>query len=409
MAQKVKSKKIDQEAVKFVLKFGRALHQYGTPAHRLEEALVQMSERLGLEGQFFSTPTSIMAAFGEYGAQHSSLIRVEPGEVDLGKLVEVDDVAMKVVRGEISPWRGSEIIDAIERAKSRRQPLLHWLCFGVASAAGSTFFGGGLRELLVAAVIGLVIGIISLVSHESKTVARVFVPISSMVASFLAVQAAHHLSDVSVYIPMVAGLIWILPGLTLTTALTELGTRNLVSGASRLTLAMMIFLEMAFGVALGFHLSSLAVGGISSMIPLAFPWWAQWVALLFGSASFTILLRARLRDMGWIILMAFAAFGGARLGAQWLGVELGAFVGALLVGVGSNAYARLIDRPAAVLMVPGIIMLVPGSIGFRSMSYLLENDVVTGLETAFAMGLIGASLVAGLLLANLLVMPRKAL
>ena len=45
----------------FVLRLARALHSYGIPAHRLEEILERAAQKLGLEGQFFSTPTSIIA------------------------------------------------------------------------------------------------------------------------------------------------------------------------------------------------------------------------------------------------------------------------------------------------------------------------------------------------------------
>jgi len=50
--------------VAFVLRLGREMHAHGNPAHRLEETLGRVSNRLGLETQFFSTPTSIFAAFG---------------------------------------------------------------------------------------------------------------------------------------------------------------------------------------------------------------------------------------------------------------------------------------------------------------------------------------------------------
>ena len=83
------------------------------------------------------------------------------------------------------------------------------------------------------------------------------------------------------------------------------------------------------------------------------------------------------------------------------------FVGALTVGVASNLYAYALRRPASVTLVPGILLLVPGSIGFRSLSSLLDREVVTGVETAFTMVLIGAGLVAGLLLANVLVPERR--
>ena len=81
---------------------------------------------------------------------------------------------------------------------------------------------------------------------------------------------------------------------------------------------------------------------------------------------------------------------GSRAGAAAFGPELGAFVGALTVGVASNLYAYLLHRPASVTLVPGILLLVPGAIGFRSLSSLLDREVVTGVETAFTMVLIGA-------------------
>jgi uncharacterized membrane protein YjjP (DUF1212 family) len=69
----------------FVLKLGRGLHVYGYPAHRLEEALGQVCDRLGLAGQFFSMPTALFVSFGEGDEHRTFQIRVEPGGVDLGK------------------------------------------------------------------------------------------------------------------------------------------------------------------------------------------------------------------------------------------------------------------------------------------------------------------------------------
>jgi uncharacterized membrane protein YjjB (DUF3815 family) len=100
---------------------------------------------------------------------------------------------------------------------------------------------------------------------------------------------------------------------------------------------------------------------------------------------------------------------GTRLGARLLGPELGAFAGALLLGLASNAFARALDRPAAVPLVPGLILLVPGSIGLRSVFSLLENDIVSGVEAAFKMVLVSTALVAGLLFANIALPPRRAL
>ena len=85
------------------------------------------------------------------------------------------------------------------------------------------------------------------------------------------------------------------------------------------------------------------------------------------------------------------------------------FVGGLLVSALANLYARLRQRPGAVIREPGILLLVPGSVGFRSVSFLLERDTTLGMDTALLLLTLLVSLVAGLLFGELLVSPRRSL
>jgi uncharacterized membrane protein YjjB (DUF3815 family) len=55
------------------------------------------------------------------------------------------------------------------------------------------------------------------------------------------------------------------------------------------------------------------------------------------------------------------------------------------------------------------MLLVPGGLGFSSLSAMLDKNVVSGVETAFAALMVAVALVAGLLVANVLVPARKAL
>jgi uncharacterized membrane protein YjjB (DUF3815 family) len=56
-----------------------------------------------------------------------------------------------------------------------------------------------------------------------------------------------------------------------------------------------------------------------------------------------------------------------------------------------------------------MLLLVPGSVGFRSLHALLQHDVLSGIETGFAMALVAVSLVTGLFLANLVFPSRRLL
>ena len=72
-------------------------------------------------------------------------------------------------------------------------------------------------------------------------------------------------------------------------------------------------------------------------------------------------------------------------------------------------YAAILDRPAQIAMLPGLLILVPGSVGFRSIRSLMGAETVGGIEAAFQVIIIGVALVVGLLLANAIVRPRKIL
>jgi uncharacterized membrane protein YjjB (DUF3815 family) len=132
-----------------------------------------------------------------------------------------------------------------------------------------------------------------------------------------------------------------------------------------------------------------------------------WVSLLVAPLGLTVLLQAEPRDAPFIVASGLVAFSASRGGTALLGPELGACLGALGVGLASNAFARTWRRPASIPLVPGILMLVPGSIGFRSLAWLLDRETVPGVEAAFRMVLVAVSLATGLVLASVVLPERR--
>lgn len=397
----------DAAAREFVLKLGRGLHSYGYPAHRLEDALVSVSERLGLEAHLFSMPTALFASFGNDQGQQTFQIRVEPGSTDLEKLAQLDEVASAVAHGRMSPEAGSVRIEEIEAARPRYGPVTTTLAFAVASGAASRFFDSGVHELAVASVIGLLTGLLALAASKRRGIARVFEPTAAIVAAFVATAAARHFPPTSFYVATVAGLIVLVPGFPLTVALTELATRNLMSGTARLMGAAGTFLAIGFGVAFGTTVGERVFGATRAAATLPLPHWTLYAALPVASVGFTVLLKARPRDSPWIVVSGALGFFGARYGALLLNSGIGAFLGAMAVSAFGNLYSRASGRPSAVTTVPGLLLLVPGSVGFRSFSLMLQDQALVGLETAFSMMLVAISLAVGLLFGNVVVPPRR--
>ena len=398
------------DRIGFVLQLGRSLHASGYDAHRLEEAMELTSDKLGLRGQFFSTPTSIMASFGPQDDQRTFLIRVNPGDANLGKLARVDGVTRDVLEGRQSPSEGLVSLDAIESAPSPYGALLTTVAFGVSSGIVAQFLGGGRNEVIAGFVIGFVIGMLSLVIDRIPGFGRVFAPAAAVLASAIAAGLAASGLPLSVFTATLAGVIILIPGLTLTTAMTELSSQHLASGTARFMGAIVTLLGIAFGIALGGKLVALLVGTVPSAVMTPLPWWSVPFALVILPLAFMVLLRAEPRDAPWIMIACLLAFLGTRIGTRVLGAELGTFVGAFATALGSNWYARITNRPAPITLVPGLLLMVPGSVGIKSLDAFVDSqgasDVIGGVDSAFKMVLIAISLVAGVLMANV-VSPRR--
>jgi uncharacterized membrane protein YjjP (DUF1212 family) len=392
-----------------VVKLSQALHRYGIPTHRLESGMDLVLHKLGMSGQFFATPTGIFASFGPPEALRTSLIRVEPSESDLEKLACLDELVNQVIDGDVTVTQGLYRIEAIINQRDRYGPAMSIFCFALGSCMFARFLGGGWREMLVTGLIGALLGTLGNLMGRRENTLRVLEPVAGVLSGALAVFAAQWLHPLSIYIATLSGLIVMVPGLTVTIAIRELATRNLVAGTARLMGAVLGFFQLGFGVALGWQVVRLlpVATPFTAVEPL--PGWTVALALLIAPFTFAVLFRARPRDFFWIIPACWVSFGGARFGAYLLGPELGVFVGAALVGAASNIYARIVDRPSAITLVPGMMMLVPGSVGFGSLAKFLEKDILSGVGTAFSMLLVAVALVTGLLVANVLVPPRKVL
>ncbi|MEM7678516.1 MAG: threonine/serine exporter family protein, partial [Myxococcota bacterium] len=270
----------------------------------------------------------------------------------------------------------------------------------------SRFFGAGLSEIAAAAGAGFIAGSLALAIPRDPRAARLFeLTAAFSVTVWVAVLQAAGVA-VAPFVVILAGLIVLVPGLTLTVAVSELATKNLVSGSARLTFAGMSLLQIALGVAFGQQVGLHLFGPLVDHTPTALAPLTEVAALIATSLAISALFQAPLWLMPIIVAVTAVAILGARVGGWLLTPPLGASIGALFVAMLGNLYSRWTDRPAVVLIVPGMMLLVPGSLGFRSINSLMQQDLSMGLETAFNMGLIAVAIVAGLLVANVVLPPR---
>lgn len=364
---------------------------------------------LGLHGQFFVTPTAIFASFEHHGGSDTRMLRVGSSELDLGKLADLDGLVDELSKSAINIDQAGRRLDALLAEPARYGRLLTTISYALTCACASRFFGGGLREVAAATAIGLLIGLGEIGAGYSRRLSALFAPLAATLAALLATAAATYWPPASAYVITLGSLIIMVPGLTITVAMKELATRHLASGTARLAGAFVLFATMGFGVAFGTRIGSYLFGAPVFVDPIMLPQWTELASLVIAPVALAVEMQAERRFMPWIVAGCALAFAAARLGANYLGTELGVFAGATLLGLGSNIFARWKRRPSAIVLIPGMIMLVPGGMGFRGLSALLQGEVVSGVETLFLVTMVAIALVTGLLVANTLIPPRKAL
>ena len=396
---------VNGEAEALVAELAELLQVYGTPTHHLEDAVDRLAHRLGVEATVFATPTSLQIGFGKTANQRLHLRRVSAGELDLGRLVELDELVTMITD---DPSRVAEVrrrLAKLREAPPRYRRATIWAAYAVASGTAASLFGGTWREILISALLASSLGPLAEWLGRRPGSAGLLHPVASFGVSFIAFGLAAMGLGISGDIAVISGLIALVPGLTLTVALTELATGHVVSGTARLAGTGSVFVLMLLGVVMGHTAAERVFGVIPEIVANPYAWiWP--LALALAPLAFVVIFSARRREAGWIWLGGVGGVLVARTMGTFAGAELASFAGALFVGLLSNELDRRGRLPASVMRAPGLILLVPGSMGFRSLEALYRHEAVHGIEGIFTTALVGAALAGGLLVANLIRAPR---
>ncbi|NQZ81703.1 MAG: threonine/serine exporter family protein [Colwellia sp.] len=400
------------EKRRFIIKLGKALHKFGTPAYRLEAHLQNVAKFLEVQACFIITPTALTFVLSEDDEhqEYIHVVRVKPGELDLGSLARADELVDELSSKQRTLTEAIERLEEIANKPNPYGRLLTFFAFGASSGAFSMLMHTSWNDVIWSTLIGFVVCLFTFWAERSRRVTDMLEPVSALTAALLA--SAITLIDPSINVPLVilSSIIAFIPGLALTLGLAELAARNLISGTARIMDAVMTLFKLYFGAVLGVALAKLFWGEVAFIQPENTPLWTSWVAVTILSFSLVILFKARKKDAPWGIISGYVAFGASIWGSIYLGVALGAFVGAFALGLYSNLFSRLMNLPSSVVKILGLVVLVPGSKVYMGLNSAISGEVMLNATDVSSQAfLIFMSLVAGLIFSNVLLPSRKTL
>jgi len=384
----------------FLRDLAQALHVSGMPAHDLERHLNALGQRLGVRLECFAVLTMLtLNISADDGAQRVEMLRLRFYDYNMARLIALEKLI-----------RSLNAIASVDRCAAELKAIMSapplwtgwsFVAMGfLLSGSVAMLLGGGWTEMFCGGLIGMLFvgGYLAL-----SSVPRLG-PATPVILCAGAALCAHGLGVIfpqqSPFLTAVAGVVLILPGFTLTIAMSELATQNLLSGTGRLAGVFLLLFMMGAGLVIGEQIGQHLVPTHSTGTATGLPAWVIWPAIAALGVSMLGVLQAPLRAVHVLVggsLLAWAVF--SLVGAV-LGNVVGAFVGALAVASAGHVYTYLSGQPDILVKIPGLIVLVPGSMGFRGVHALMEQDNASGVTLMTNMLLTGAVLAVGLLLAD---------
>src|SRR5262245_5336226 len=389
-----------------MVRVARLLLLQGIACNWIEGMLERLAAKSGLAAEINATPTSALISLGDGPATLTRMVRANPEAADYAKLGALLGLLERIEKREVSLAAASEEVDRISGWAPRYGAGMRLIATTVLSGSCALLLSMRWREIALASLLGLCSGMVFLPRRLRQGPREALPVLVATVAAFL-VFSAHRAGFPLHPIPLlVAGLVSFLPGLQITAAMFELATGHWVAGSSRLIAGATRLLLLVIGAMTGEQLAA-AVTPISRALVESgggSPWgWL--VAPGLAGLAFTILRSGDARDSGWVVAVCYLGILTAYFATPLLGATGGAFWGAFCITLASNALAYRTRRPALVTLGPAILLLVPGVLGFMSLSPALAGEMSETLWTLLQVFLISVSLSLGGLLASLVVAP----
>ncbi len=400
------------ELIEYLVDLGGGLLSYGCPTHRLEALLGQIAALEGFRADAFAVPTGLFVTLYGPGLDQPlvRMARVAEWATDLERLALVDQIFNQVLAHKMTLAQGRRLLDVVEQKPPAWPPVVRTLSYAGASGASAIFFGGGQLEMVIAGFGGALLGILRAVLGSWPRAALLTDFIGALFAAALAWGATSIYPDLSREVLVLSLVVQLVPGMALTNGLAELAHKNLVSGAAKLMEAMIVFLSIVLGIAMVValeHMLELKATivpphGQAALIPSI-------IAMIVGVGGFAIILSVPRNLLAPAMLAGAVGWIVTTLGLRYLPGSLAAFGAAFSVALFANGLARFLQRPAQIFLLPGLILLDPGSFGFISLEAFLRGEFLDGAAKGFEMFLTAGAIVTGLLFANVILPARKIL
>ena len=389
------------ELMALLVDLGDTMVDSGDPVTHVRDCLVRVARANGVSGaEVIVLPTALIITLPGMQDSRTEVASTGESKLRLDQVEAVFTVADAAVRGDIGPRTALIDLRAARTLPPSFGPAVIVAGHAVIAVGLAVILAGGWTDIGVAAVLGAAVGGIKQWAAQRRLAIQVFLPVSCafLVGATVALLGRTEL-DLSVLPPILGALVTFIPGGLLTTAVIELATAQMISGASRFVYGSLQLVLLSLGIVGGLQLVGIPAITVAASNGTLIAAIAPWIGVFVFGVGVLLSYSGRPGALGWMLLVLYVAYAGQVIGGVLFGSSLSAFVGAaVMTPVAGFVATQRTGPPTLITFLPAFWLLVPGAIALVGVTQVMSDARVDGVSAILGAGITIVSIALGVVL-----------
>jgi uncharacterized membrane protein YjjP (DUF1212 family) len=382
----------------FMVELGDTMVDSGDPVTHVGECLGRVARVNGARGaEIIVLPTALIITLPGIGEARTEVASTGGSRLRLDQVEAVFTVADAAERGDLGPRAALVAVRSARELPPSYGPGVIAAGHAVIAIGLAIILAGGWTDIAVAAVLGAGVGVIKQLAATRRLAIQVFLPVlcAVLVAAAVALLGRTAVSP-ALLPPILGALVTFIPGGLLTTAVIELATGQMISGASRFVYGALQLVLLSLGIVAGLQLVGIPAVTVAETETSVIGAIAPWIGVLIFGVGVLLSYSGRPGSLSWMLLVLYVAYAGQVLGGLLFGSSLSAFVGAAVMTPAAVFVAtQRTGPPTLVTFLPAFWLLVPGAIALVGVTQVMGAARVDGVSSILAAGVTIVSIALG--------------
>jgi uncharacterized membrane protein YjjP (DUF1212 family) len=400
------------DATRFIERVGTDARAYGASAPRVGDYLARLAEKFGLRAGTLTWPHHMLFVVEDpqRRRQQVGVERVASTGVALDKLARVGAVVDGVVAGDASPEQAVRQLDDIAHSPPPWGRVVVAVSYAVIGLGIAVLLNGSWLDAALGAVLAVVVYAMVLASDRLDGRWSGWLPLLTAFVPAAAASVVRHWNpQVSTLAVTIAAVAILLPGYAVSVGIGELVEDHVIAGWTNLLNGLVYLAKQVLGAWTGAAvvLSLLDPPPAPVVVPVPDVW--LWLFMPLLIAGLCAVFQTSRRDFAWASISCVLAYVTSLVAEERWNDNLGVLIAAAITAVFSNVWASRTRRPTSIVLLPAIVVLVSGSVGFEGLAAIAEGETTVGVKQLVQMFVVAVMLTAGLLVGNTIVRPKTTL